>query len=82
MARFQLLEAHVFGAVRLKAGSTIADTAANALPGDKIVTTLSSATVGPTFKPLDATATTMKNNSIYASANIPATISGVQSVDA
>ena len=82
MARFQLLEAHVFGSVRLKAGTTIADTAANALAGNKVVTTLSSATVGPTFKPLDATATTMKNNSIYASANIPATIPGNASIDA
>ena len=82
MARFQLLEAHVFGSVRLKAGSTIADTQGNAQPGDKVVVGLSSGTVTPGMKPLDGAATTMKNASAYANSPVPATITGVGSIDA
>jgi hypothetical protein len=82
VARFQLLAAHVFGSVRLKGGSTIADTQGNAQPGDKVVTTLSSATVTQSMKPLDGAATTMMNASPYSSANVPCTITGASSIDA
>jgi hypothetical protein len=82
MARFYLMSAHVFGAVRLKAGSTIADTVGNAQPGDKVVTTLSSATVTQSMKPLDAAATSMMNASAYSPSSVPCTITGAASIDA
>jgi hypothetical protein len=82
MARFYLMAAHVYGSVRLKAGTTIAESAGSAQPGDKIVTTLSSATVAPHMKPLDASANTMMNASPYSPANVPCTIPGNQSIDA
>jgi hypothetical protein len=65
MARFRLRNAHELvtsvGRRRLKAGSTIADTVGNALAGDLVVTSLSSATVTPSMEALDASATTMQN---------------------
>jgi hypothetical protein len=82
MARFYLMEAHVYGQVRLKAGTTIADTAGNAIAGDKVVTTLSAATVTPGMKPLDAAATSMKGSSAYANTPVSATIPGNMSIDA
>jgi hypothetical protein len=82
MARFYLMSAHVYGAVRLKAGTTIADTAGNALPGDKVITTLSSTTVTPAMKPLDASATSMMNASPYSPSSVPCTITGAASIDA
>ena len=80
--RFYLMAAHFFGSVRYKAGTTIADTVGNALPGDKVVTTLSSATITPTMRPLDGSATTAMNASPYSPANVPCTITGASSVDA
>lgn len=82
MARFRLVRAFHFGAVRLAGGRTIADSQANALPGDTVWTGLTSATVGAGFVPLDASATTMKNASSFASVPVSATISGVDSIDA
>ena len=88
MARFQLYGAHVFGAIRVRAGKTIADTAANAQPGDVVVGPLTSSSVTPTMSPLDAAATALKGGSLYPGAplypeqQMPCTISGVASIDA
>jgi hypothetical protein len=82
MARVKLVGALHVGSVRLKAGSTIADSAGAAQTGDFVWTGLTSATWNPIMSPLDGPATTMKAASQYASAGVPATISGAQSVDA
>ena len=82
MARVKLVGAFTIGSVRLKAGSTIADSAGAALAGDFVWTGLTSATWNPIMQSLDAGATSMKSASQYAAAGVPATISGAQSVDA
>ena len=80
MPRFNLLAAHVFGAVRVRAGKNIVDTVANAQPGDVIVGPLTSSSVTPTMAPLDAPATALKNASQYAGAPVPNAITGVSSI--
>jgi hypothetical protein len=81
MARFNLLAAHVFGGVKVRGGKNIVDTLANAQPGDVIVGTLTSASVTPSMNPLDAAASTLKNNSPYASVAVPGGPSGRDSID-
>ena len=81
MARFTLTAAHVFaGGVTIKAGRTIADSVANAVGNDYVVTGLSSATVTPDMSPIDGAGTTMKNASPSASYPQRA-ISGRGSID-
>src|SRR5215471_3890002 len=82
MARFQLTQALVVGQVRLKAGRTIADSAGAAQPGDFIWTGLNSNTVHGGMTPLDASASTMKAASKYASEPPASSISGAASIDA
>jgi hypothetical protein len=65
MARFGSTVAFVVGGKRHKAGTTYADTAASALPGDVVWVGMSSATMSPGLVPLDGGATSMKAGSIY-----------------
>jgi hypothetical protein len=80
MARFQLVTSHVFGAVKLKAGTKIADSAGAAQPGDVVITSLSSATVSPEMTALDASATTMKNGSRFAGVPDRTFVTGAESI--
>jgi hypothetical protein len=81
MARFSLTGCHVFpGGVTKKAGTNIADSVANALAGDYVVSGLNSSTVTPSMVPLDGAATTMKAASLAANTPAPA-ISGRASID-
>lgn len=84
MARFRLTAGCHFattqGLKSLKAGSTIADSNANALAGDFVVPNLSSTTMSPAFIALDASATTMKNGSRFGSTPAPS-IDGANSVE-
>ena len=81
MARFQLTAAMSIGSNRYKAGTTLADSQANAVGSDKVWTGMSASTIHPNMVPLDGAATTMKNASPYAnvSARQP---DGVSSIDA
>lgn len=51
---------------KCKAGTTFADTQGNALPGDIVWQGMSSGSMSPGLIPLDGTATTMKNGSVFA----------------
>jgi hypothetical protein len=79
MARFRLVGAFHQGSVRLPPGSIISD-GVSAQAGDYIWPGLVAATYNPIMQPLDAGANTIKSGSQYASAGVPCTISGVQSV--
>jgi hypothetical protein len=81
MARFLLQAPLVVGAKKLKAGTTIADSVGNALPGDLVWTGLTSSTVNGQMNPLDGAATTMKNASVWAGVPMPCSISGANSID-
>jgi hypothetical protein len=81
MARFKLTQAFHFQQYRVKAGGTIADSAANSVAGDAVWTGLNSNTLPPGAVPLDGSATTMKNASRFAS-EIPGAPSGRDSIDA
>ena len=80
MARFRCVTTHVFGAIRVKAGGTIADTVGNAQPGDYVYTALSSATVSPELTALDASATTMKNASRFVGVPDRTFVTGAESI--
>jgi hypothetical protein len=82
MARFQLTQAVHVGDKRFRAGSAVADTQGNALPGDKVWVGLNSATMIEGMTPLDASATTMKAASRFASVAPRLWITGCESVDA
>ena len=82
MARFQLTQTLVVGQNRLKAGRTIAGSAGAASPGDFVWTGLNSNTAHACMTPLDASATTMKAASRFASVVPASTITGVESIDA
>jgi hypothetical protein len=82
MSRVLLYAAHVFGANRVRAGKTIADTVANSVPGDVIVGPLTSSSVTGIMSPLDGAATALKGGSPYSGAVMPCTISGAASIDA
>lgn len=81
MARFRGLAAFVVNGVRYKAGTAYADTVGNALPGD-VVYNFNASNYSPMLAPLDAGGTSVKAGSIHASANLPCTITGAQSIDA
>jgi len=83
MARFRTSGAFYSDAVgvgRISAGRTIADSQANALPGDVIWAGLNSNSLPQGMIPLDASATTMKASSPWANTPLAATILGVDSV--
>lgn len=81
MARFGSTVAFVVGGKRHKAGTTYADTLANAIAGDIIWAGMSSTTMSPGLVPLDGAATSMKSSSVYATTQIPR-IDGANSITA
>jgi hypothetical protein len=82
MARFRMTQAFHFGSVRVKAGGTIADSAANSQSGDAVWTGLVAATVPKGAVALDASATTMYGSSPWASVAAWGAPSGRDSIDA
>lgn len=82
MARFKLTQAFHYGSVRVPAGRTLADSQANAIAGDYVYTGLNANSVPYGAIPIDGSATTMFNASRWAGTSPPATIPGVQSIDA
>jgi len=92
MSRWRLREAFVVAQQKYRAGTTLADSVGNALPGDKIEAAVGNVTfVHPSWEPLDAGATALRNAAIAGRVkephrkpfdqNIPCTIPGNQSVD-
>ncbi len=81
MARVMLNMAMHIGTRKLKGGSTIADSAGVALPGDFVWTGLTAQTYQRDMVALDASATTMKNASPFASVSPRPWITGVESID-
>jgi hypothetical protein len=82
MARVRLHSAMVVGQFRYKAGTTMADSVANAVGGDVVWTGLTAATWHPGMLPLDGAANTMKAASQYSSAPAPGAPTGRDSIDA
>jgi hypothetical protein len=81
MARFGSTVAFVVEGKRHKAGTTYADTKANALAGDIIWAGMSSSTMSPGLIPLDGAATSMKGASVYAGKQVNL-IDGANSITA
>jgi hypothetical protein len=84
MARFKLTAsfyADAVGVGKVRAGRTVADSQANALPGDVVWTGLNAQSLPAGFTPLDASADAMRAASRWV--NIPAGIVcyGVDSID-
>jgi hypothetical protein len=79
MARFGSTVAFVVGGKRHKAGTTYCDSKANQIGTDIIWAGMSSSTMSPGLVPLDGSATSMKNASVYASTPIPL-IDGANSI--
>jgi hypothetical protein len=82
MARFRLMAAMQVGHFHYRIGTTLADSNANALPGDKVWTGMSAANLIPDMVPLDASATTMLAASRWAGIPVRTWTTGVESVDA
>lgn len=80
MARFRGLGAFVVNGKRYKAGQAYADTAANAQAGD-VIWNITSSNYSPMLACLDAGAIAVKAGSIHASANVPCTITGANSIE-
>jgi hypothetical protein len=83
MARFRSTQSfYVDGAAvgKVQAGRTIADSQANAQPGDVVWVGLNSQSLPAGMVPLDSSATTMRNASQWANTPISATILGVDSI--
>jgi hypothetical protein len=66
MARFMMTRKFHYGSVVVAAGKTLADSAANAQPGDFVYTALNSGNVPAGAIALDASATSMLNASRWA----------------
>jgi hypothetical protein len=82
MARFRLAAAfHVGGSIRYRASTVLADSGANAQPGDVVWTGMNSNTIREFFVPLDASAADMFGNSKYAGRPAPTAITGADSID-
>jgi hypothetical protein len=79
MARFGSTVAFVVNHKRYQAGTTYADTPANAIGNDVVWVGLSTSSMAPGLVPLDGTATTMKGASRFANTPIP-TIDGANSI--
>ena len=80
MARFRLTQAIATGALRFHAGEVVTDTVPLTVPSDRHWPTLTAATMAAGMVPLDAAATTMKSQSVWANEVIAATIQGVHSI--
>jgi hypothetical protein len=84
MARFKTQQAFYADAVgvgRVRAGRTVADSQANALPGDVIWSGLNSQRLPAGFVPLDQAAIDMKAASVWANEPAATVILGVHSID-
>lgn len=84
MARFKVQQAFYCDAVgvgRVRAGRTVADSQANAQPGDIVWTGLNSQSLPAGMVPLDASATSMKASSQWAGIPDATVILGVHSID-
>jgi hypothetical protein len=79
MARFRLTKAFVVGGIKFCAGDIVSDAAPTTV-GDKHWPGLTAGTMGSGMVPIDGPATTMKNASAFASEQVPATITGVDSI--
>lgn len=79
MARFQSTVAMIIDHVKFNAGQTFADSVANKVGKDYVWAGMSSTSMHPGLVPLDGTATTMKNASRFATAQVPS-IDGVNSI--
>jgi len=82
MARFRLTQAVPLGQFRWTAGDTVADSQANAQPGDHVWVGLTSATMVEGMTPLDASATSMRAASQWANVPLRNVIYGVDSISA
>ena len=82
MARFRLTQAVPVGQFRWSAGDTVADSQANAQPGDHVWIGLNSATMAEGMTPLDASATSVRAASAWANVPLRNVIYGVDSVSA
>jgi hypothetical protein len=82
MARFQLTAALHTAQARYRAGTILADSQANALPGDKVWTGMNAASLIADMVALDGAATTMRNASKYAGVTPRGWITGAESIDA
>ena len=80
MARFRLTQAIATGALRFHAGEVVTDTIPLTVAGDRHWPTLTAATMAAGMVPLDAAATTMKSQSVWANEVIAATIQCVHSI--
>jgi hypothetical protein len=67
MARFRLVTTHVFGSVQVRAGTVVADSVANALPGDFVWSAMSPSALSPEMTPLDGAAINMRAASVNVS---------------
>jgi hypothetical protein len=82
MARFRLAAAFVVGGYkRYRASTVLADSVANAQPGDVVWTGMNSVTIREFFVPLDASASAMFAASQYAGTPAPTAITGADSID-
>jgi hypothetical protein len=81
LARFMLTRSFHFSGTHLRARKTIADSQANAQPGDVVWTGLTAASLPQGFNPLDAAGTTLKSQSRWASALADTWVCGADSVD-
>lgn len=84
MARFKTTSAFYADAVgvgKVRAGRTVADSVANAQPGDVIWTGLNAQSLPAGFTPLDGAADTMKAASRWAGTPVANVCLGVDSVD-
>jgi hypothetical protein len=81
MARFKLTQAVAVSQYRFSADQIVADSQANAQPGDQIWNGLTAAKMIPGMQPLDGSATTMKAASIYANEPTVTSITGVDSIN-
>ena len=80
MARFRLMKAISTAQVRFAAGEVVTDTIPLTVPADRHWPGLTAATMFSGMVPLDASATTMKYQSVWANEALPATILGVDSI--
>jgi hypothetical protein len=84
VARFMTTSAFYADAVgvgRVRAGRCVADSVANALPGDIVWNGLNSQSLPAGFTPLDASASSMRNASQWAGTPIANVCLGSDSVD-
>jgi hypothetical protein len=80
MARFRLTQSIVVAAIKYHGGEVVTDVQPPSVAGDRVWLGLSSAVMAPGMVPLDASATTMKQGSVFANEQVPTVILGVHSI--